>query len=200
MPVLKEVHLALVSRATGHLALVLATVSRTTWAAGAVLSSDALQAQTAAQGLLAHLDTTAPRKRTAFERHLADTPALMANLTDFANRVPAVCVWQGRQAFKPLFQFLALRFLLAPGQVLDCERVHARWQWLSEAKRNLRMPLLNSWLRTAQYLETHSGLLPAPRALAEHLDAANRARNAALAEVAARDDVAPGLRQHVAAR
>ena len=46
----------------------------------------------------------------------------MAQLEAFANRTVPVCVWQGNESHKALFQFLAVRFLLAADKVLDCER------------------------------------------------------------------------------
>ena len=68
----------------------------------------------------------APDKRTRFESYLAKNVQLMKHLEDFAHRTVPVCVWQGNGEYKALFQFLAMRFLLAPDQVLDCERAHAR--------------------------------------------------------------------------
>ena len=199
MPELLSLHLTLVSKATAHLALVLANVSRSTWTAAGMLSCDPHKAQTSALTLLQHLDTTRPTGHTQFERHLADTEVLFRNLQDFATRVPPVLLWQAQGAWKPLYQFMAMRFLMAPDQVLDCERVHARWQWLAEGKRRMQLPLMNSWLRTAQWLESAPGYsLPPPDVLQEHLEYAAARYAAAQKAIAGRDDVVPGMRQHVA--
>ena len=195
LPGLKQLHLALASKATAHLALVLANVSRSPWVLAGALSSDADKAKKAAGAFLLHLDSTAPPNRTPFERHVAENDVLRDNLTQFATRVPPVALWQGQGAFKPLFQFLALRFLLAPDQVLDCERVHARWQWFCQEKRNMRLPLMNGWLRLCEHLERHNWMLPGD--VQEHLDFATAAEHAALKEVAGRAEVAAGMRRHV---
>ena len=84
-----------------------------------------------------------------------------------------------------LFKFLASRFLLAPDQVLDCERVHARWQWLGLLKHNLRLPLMNAWLRLRQYLESHGMEFPVSSDIQPHLvqeAAAMRAARAAVGQ------------------
>ena len=60
--------------------------------AGALLHEDPVRAQTSATGLLLHLDSIAPCKRTPFERHLADSEELMSDLASFANREVAVCL------------------------------------------------------------------------------------------------------------
>ena len=133
-------HSALVARGTAHLAPVVDNIMRTSWLASATLHCDPWRAQLGALALLRQLDSVAPAKRTRFEHHLADTEELMENLRSFAHREQAVCLWPGGGAYNPLFQHLALRFLLAPDQVLDWERVHARWQWICEGKHNLRLP------------------------------------------------------------
>ena len=122
-----KLHLELTTRGTAHLSLVIENIMRTSWLAGATLQPNPVQAQTAAQELLRHLDTVAPARRSAFEQHLADTDELLEALRAFAARKVAVCLWKGQGEYRVLFQFLAMRFLLAPDQVLDCERSHARW-------------------------------------------------------------------------
>ena len=125
-----------------------------------MLAPDAATAQTAAQNLHRQLLTIAPNRQTPFERCLSDNVTFMANLEAFANATPATCLWKNHGAYKPLFRFLALRFQLAPDQVLDCERIHARWQWACAVKRNLRLKALNATLRLTRFLETHDFEFP----------------------------------------
>ena len=96
--------------------------------------------------------------------HLADSEELMPDLGSFANREVAVCLWQGGGAYRRLFKFLAMRFLLAPDQVLDCERVHARWIWLCDGTKGVRLPHMDATLRLTQHLETNGGRAPTARA------------------------------------
>ena len=195
LPACRKLHLELSSKATAHLALVISNITRTTWTAAGVLSSDPDKARTSAQCLLRQLDSIAPDSRTPFERHMAE--AYYSHLEEFGKREPPVRVWQGQGAFKPLFQFLALRFLTAPDQVLDCERLHARWQWICKTKRSIKMPLMNGWLRTSQFMEANGFSLPPEHVLQPHLEYATALDRAAQLAVAARGDVAPGMRKHV---
>ena len=141
------------------------------------------------------LDGAAPDERTPFEKHLADEDALRGELQEFATRDVAVCVWQGAGAFRRLFKFLATRFLLAPDHVLDCERMHARWNWLNDQKRGMQLPLMNAWLRLRSYLEQHAMEFPCHRDLLPHLVREAAAMRVAHAEVVAREDIAPGYRR-----
>jgi hypothetical protein len=84
----------------------------------------------------------------------------MTQLENFAHRKCPVRVWHGNGEYKALFQFLAMRFLLAPDQVLDCERAHARWNWICLSKRALRLPSMNAYLRLTSYLEGHKQEFP----------------------------------------
>ena len=173
--------------------LAIGNIMRTSWTAGAMLHTDPAKAQLAACTLLRHLDSTHPGKRTAFEKHLATSAELMRNMTDFANREVPICIWQGGGAYKYLFQFLALRFLLAPDQVLDCERAHARWNWMCISKRNLRMPLLNAALRLTQWLESHMFEFPVDEDMFLHLSQEAQLRRVALAEADTMEDIAPWI-------
>ena len=162
--------------------------------AATVLHRDPLRARTSASSLLEHLDSVAPHRRTAFEKHLVEEDGLYESLQAFTTRAVPVCVWQGGGAYRTLFQFLALRFLLAPDHVLDCERIHGRWNWLGLCKRSLRLPLLNAWLRLRQHLEDHGMEFPAHEGLLAHLVQEATAMRVACAEVEAMEDVAPGYR------
>ena len=108
--------------------------------------------------------------------------------------VPPCRLWQRRGAYKPLFRFLALRFLLAPDQVLDCERAHARWQWLCELKRGCTLPSVNAFLRCTRFLEQHGGEFPSPEDLGPWLEAEQAHLRRARAAIDAEDEIAPGWR------
>ena len=122
----------------------MANIMRTSWLAAAILNTGHARAQTAAVNVLRHIMSIAPDKRTSFESYLAKNVEVTKQLEDFAHRTVPVCVWQINCTYKALFQFLALRFLLAPDKVLDCERAHASWNWICPAKRNTRMPAMNA--------------------------------------------------------
>ena len=169
LPEIMEFHSRLVARTVSHLALLEDNIHRTTWRAGGLLAPDATAAQASANALERQLLTTARARLTAFEQVLVGNGTYMENLRAFASASPAVCLWQNHGAYKPLFRFLALRFLLAPDQVLDCERVHASWQWQCTCRRALRLKALNAWLRLKQFLATHGNQFPLPDALAEPL-------------------------------
>ena len=106
-----------------------------------------------------------------------------------------VCVWQGNGEYKALFQFLAMRFLLAPDQVLDCERAHARWNWICQAKRNLRMLAANAHLRLTSYLEGHGQELPRHDDIRVYLMQEADAFRAATFRANANEDIAPGFEE-----
>ena len=195
LPSVYALHGNLVARGTAHLALVVDNITRTSWMAGAVLHEDPMRAKTSAIGLLRHLDSIAPDKRTPFERHLVDSEELMSDLRAFANCEVAVCLWQGGGAYRRLFQFLALRFLLAPDQVIDCERAHARWNWLCESMRGVRLPYMNATLRLTQHLETNGNEFPPHERLHQHLAQEANALRVARAEIHANEEIAPGLRE-----
>ena len=177
--------------------LAIGNILRTSWIAGAMLHTQPAKAQVAGCTLLRHLDTTHPDKRTPFEKHLCESPELMRSITDFATRDVPVCLWQGGGTYKYLFQLLALRFLLAPDQVLDCERAHARWNWLCLSKRALRMPLLNASLRLTRWLESHMFEFPMEEDISKHLSQETHLRRVALAEANTVEDLAPGSRQEL---
>ena len=57
------------------------------------------------------------------------------------------------------------RDLLAPPPPL----AHARWNWLCEGKRGIRLPLMNAHLRTTAYLETNGNEFPKGEGWDRHL-------------------------------
>ena len=186
-----ELHARLAAVAGSHLALTIENISRSSWLAAEMLSSDAAHAQHAARLLRRHLSTLAPERLSAFEKSIVANDTHMANLSAFADATLPVCLWQGRGAYKPLFRFLALRFLLAPDEVLCCERIHARWQWWLARRKALQLKNLNASLKCLTYLETHGQTFPAPHFLEPILDAESRSLRAAWADAADRDDIAP---------
>ena len=102
-------------------------------------------------------------------------------------------LWKGHGKFEALFKFLAPRFLLGPDHVLDCERVHARWQWCCAQKRGLKLYTLNALLRTTHTLE-HSRM-PSDGELFEYLEAEKALDKSDLAHARA-DDIAIGWRSN----
>ena len=184
----------MVMKAVGHMALIQDNVSRTSWLAASLLSPDPGVAQAAALNLHRHLLSIAPARRTAFEQAMAENDTYMANMMAFATG-PAVCIWQNHGAYKPLFRFLAVRFLLAPDQVLDCERGHARWNWVCSVKRSLHLKSLNALLRLKHFLETHNHMFPPPEVLAEPLRVEIKALRAFQRRLDLEDRIAPRLRQ-----
>ena len=114
------------ARAAAHLKLVIGNIMSTSWIAGSMLHTQPAKAQLAANTLLRHLDTTHPDKRTAFERHLSESPELMRSMTDFANREVPICLWQGGAPSNPCSNslpfdsyWLQIKFLIARGHMPD---------------------------------------------------------------------------------
>ena len=187
-------HSSMVARSVAHLALLEDNIFRTTWLAGELLAQDAEAAQASANMLQRHLLRTAPARLSSFDQALVRNETYMENLQAFATATPAVCLWQNHGAYKPLFRFLALRFLLAPDQVLDCEGVHARWQWLCASKRNLRLKSLNAILRLNHFLGSNGNEFPPPHVLADHLRTEMAVLRAAHLKLQREDQVAPKWR------
>ena len=93
-----------------------------------------------------------------------------------------------------MVRFLALRFLLAPDQVLDVERTHARWEWFCELKRNLSLASMNALLRLTRFLEQHRGEFPPPAVLGPLLENEKAHLRRARAAIDAADEIALGWR------
>ena len=186
-------HRLVASRAAAHLDLLGCNTYRTPWLAAKLLLSDARSARDAAALVMKHLVTTNPTNRTSFEAHLLLTPELWQNLEAFAKAEPPVLLWRANGKFETLFKFLAPRFLLAPDNVLDAERVHARWQWLCNIKRAFKFPGLNAVLRLTHYLENRQAF-PSHETLLPFLQAEALEHRLALETLKNDDVVAPGWR------
>ena len=197
LPAALKFHSLLVDKASAHLDLTASNIMRTPWTAACMLSSDACQAQAAAATLVAHIAKTPARIRTPFEQGLFDTDCLWNSLVDFSMAAPPVCLWKGRGHFQELFRLLATQFLIAPDHVLDCERQHARWQWLCARKRGVKLPAMNAFLKCTTYLEGNNMEFPPNEALAEHLDATARQYRWDLRQTRDAPDIAAGWGQEV---
>ena len=163
-----DFHRSVVDKAASHLVLGGDNTIRTPWLAARLLSETPQEAQEAAKSLAKHLATTSPQNRTPFEAHLCESDDLWNNIDAFSKTKPPKRLWHGEGRYEALFKFLAPRFLLAPDHVLDCERVHARWQWICEGKKNLRPQSLNATLRITHFLEKND--MPSNDTLFEHLE------------------------------
>ena len=158
--------------------------------AAKLLSQDKGLARAAAKDLAKHLVSTKPGNRTLFEAHVFNTESLWRALVAFSETDPPVLLWHGQGKFQHLFRFLAPRFLLAPDNVLDAERVHARWQWLCLQKRGLKLHALSSCLRLTHYLEHNPW--PNHEDIQQQVQAEAREHKVALEALKAEDEIATG--------
>ena len=188
-----DFHRMVTDQASAHLSLILDNTFRTPWLAAKLLSTDKQVAQAAAKALSRHIASTRPSNRTLFEKHVFDTEHLWRNLVEFADAEPPVLLWQRHGQFENLFKFLAPRFLLAPDNVLDCERTHARWQWACSNQRSLKIHSLNASLRIVFYLENNDSF-PSHETLWPHLDAERAEHRLSMRDIVAEDEIAPGWR------
>ena len=188
-----DFHRTVTDSAASHLALVGDNTFRTPWLAAKLLSTDKSLARAAAQDLARHLASTRPGNRTLFEAHVFGCETLWRDLVAFSETNPPVLLWHGKGKFQNLFRFLAPRFLLAPDHVLDCERVHARWQWLCLLKRALKVHSLNACLRLTHYLEHNP--FPSNEDLQPHLQAEAHEHRVNLQAMMAEGEIATGWRR-----
>ena len=188
-----DFHRQVSDSAAAHLNLLANNTFRTPWLAAKILMKDPALAQDAAKTLVKHIVTTRPDNRTSFEQHLFTQADLWQNLQDFAKADPPVLLWHGRGKYQVLFKFLAPRFLLAPDHVLDAERAHARWQWLCNQKRALKLLTLNGSLRLMHYMENNPRF-PRDDELLEHLETERAEHKMARHTLLAEEEVALGLR------
>jgi len=186
-------HKVITDKASSHLLLTASNIMRTSWLAAEILAKDARKARTGAVELLKLLASTPPAMRTSFEAYMFGTTDLYQDLVNFAHTEPPVRVWQGRGSFAVLFKFLAARFLTAPDNVLDCERMHGRWQWQCDFKKPLKMHTLNATLKLSRYLELNGGF-PPHAALAEHLDAERQELSWSVQDLNDNQEIAKGWR------
>ena len=186
-------HRSVSDHAAAHLNLLLDNTFRTPWLAAKLLSTNKDLAQDAAKSLVRHLVTTRPGNRTSFESHLLSQEELWQNLQEFARADPPVLLWKGHGKFEVLFKFVAPRFLLAPDHVLDAERGHARWQWVCDKKKALKLMALNASLRLQHYIENNQSL-PSFEALLPHLQAERDNHKVSMEALVADEDVAVGWR------
>ena len=185
-----EFHKSVSGQAAAHLNLLADNTYRTPWLAAKLLSKDPALAREAARTLVRHLVTTRPNNRTSFEEHLFTQEELWRNLEGFSQAEPAVLLWKGHGRYECLFKFLAPRFLLAPDHVIDAERVHARWQWISRRGVRTMLPTMNATLRLQFYMEHNQGF-PSHEDLLPHLQAERLAHRVALESL---EEIALGWR------
>lgn len=174
LPEALKFHTLITDKAGSHLELTAGNIMGSHWTAAAMLSTDPSRAQAAATTLVKHIVSMSPNKRSPFEQALFENSELWNSMVDFSRASPPVLLWKGRGHFSDLFRLLATQFLVSPDNVLDCERQHARWQWLCAKKRSLKLPALNAFLRCTSYLEGNNMEFPPDPALEEYLDAAIR--------------------------
>ena len=187
-----EYHRRISTRMSTHLQLTMANIARFAWMLGGVLDSDPTKAQQCAR--LAHQDLLTKTATSPVAVAFASDSDLMAELARFGSCDPPVQVWKGGGAFRNLVYYLIPRFLANPDHVLDCEGVHARWQWLEAGKRNVKLKSLNSVLKLGSWI-TACGDLPPIDELLPHLQAVRASLRGQYAQVLREGEVASGLRQ-----
>ena len=149
--------------------------------------------QSAAKSLAGHLATTNPGIITSCESHLLSEEELWQKLEEFTRADPPVLLWKGHGKFEVLFKILAHRFLLAPDHVPDAERIHARWQWLCDKKKALKLTALTANLRLQHYLENNQGP-PSFEDLLPHLHDERANHRLSMEALVDDEDVAAGWR------
>ena len=140
-------------RMASHLQLTCDNINLANWTGAQILSHDPKTAREGARLLHERLIRLRPNERTKFEQFLLDDDVLMQELSLFCEMEPPCKVWRGNGKFSALFQCLACRFLAQPDSVLDCEGVHAAWQWIHYMKRGLSFHLLNAILKLKSHLD-----------------------------------------------
>jgi hypothetical protein len=94
LPDMLAFHARIAGRMASHLQLTALNISRTQWAAGQMLVTDAHTAQTAAQTLKFRLTTMKPEAMTPFERSISDSPQLIQDLICFAEMASPKVLWR----------------------------------------------------------------------------------------------------------
>ncbi len=184
-------HTSISSAAAAHLQLVFQNIFRTSWIAGAMLSKDAVQAQHAARQIHQKLVGIDAASMTAFERaFVAD--GRMELLASFAKRDPPVLLWRDGGRYEGLYRWLAVRFLSNPDNVLQCESIHAQWQWIETCARSIKLKQLNAVLQIRAWIQTF-GELPAVADLQPYLDEITADVRRRYQLVRAGGEIAPGF-------
>jgi len=163
---LLEFHRELVRPIVGHIQLVLENIKRTSWIAARLLSADAEQARAAARELRSHL-LKAGTSRTSFEQALVQD-GRMELIEHFADRETPVLLWRDSGRYSALFLWLPPRFLANDDHVLNCESVHAQWQWHMKSARACKIKNLNAHLIVRSWLSCF-GELPEAEKLLEDM-------------------------------
>ena len=187
---LKE-HENISTKAAAHLMLTASNIARSHWLSARILHTDPSHAQAGARAFRDHL-VRSNGGQTPYEKHWINNDSMMSALGIFSDREVACCLWHGNGAFAILFYFRAGRFLSAPDSVMECEGVHARWKWICEHKRNLRIGLLNAILKLTVVLESY-GDFPGTDALAVCKNDLRQTERASLHAVRASGTIAPSL-------
>ena len=185
-------HMAVATNTATHLQLVFENVMRTSWLAGAVLSPDAAAAQRAARELHDKLIRTHETAQTTFEKAVV-ADGRLEMLAAFVDRPEPVVLWRDGGRYAALFRWLAVRFLGNPDHVLECESVHAQWQWIEAVAHNIKMKQLNAQLAVRAWLQQHHDL-PSHEDLIPYIDAVQEDARRRYAIVAAGEAVAEGHR------
>ena len=151
-----EHHRVVATRMQTHLQLTFENIARFSWTLGTMLDPDPAQAQASAREARRAIVTKSSTSRLM--RFVAEDEQLMTQLCAFCERTPPLCLWHGKLSFKDLFVFIACRFLSNPDHVLDAEAVHAKWQWIALAKRNVKLKTMNSILKLSSFISEHGDL------------------------------------------
>ena len=115
-------------------------IARFSWLMAGMLSTSPTCAQESARE--AHRAILTKSSASPLALYVAADNVLTTQLGAFCDVTPPTLLWHNKGAYKDLFCFTAARFLAGPDHVLDCERVHAAWQWLEHNKRAIKLKAL----------------------------------------------------------
>ena len=104
---------------------------------------------------------------TSFEKAFVEDGRLDL-LASFADRAVRVVLWRGEGRYAELYRWLAVRSLGNVDNVLECESVHAQWQWIETVAHSINLNQLNAVLLLRSWLQ-HHGHLPGHDALQPYL-------------------------------
>jgi hypothetical protein len=190
-----DLHAKMSLRVASHMQQTFENISRFAWLLGGMLHTDPDKAQESARNARSTLLLKASQSPIAIA--FANDALLMQQLGQFCDESPPTHLWKRKGKFKDLFYFVAARFMSAPDHVLDCEGIHARWKWIAETKRGMKLKQMNSVLKLAAYIHNH-GDLPCIDTLLPHIDQIRQHYNQQYANVVNDGVVAPGMRaEHI---